>query len=87
MDGETLKAMKSHASFEQMKACGLKIVKDQMKFQTLLAEMDEPASQYRMSGGYISCSGSSSSSNGSPKLTIKEIKKLPAEEKRLYLIK
>ena len=63
-------------SVEQMKACGLRTVKQQLQLKRLLSTTEVPA--------HITTAKSAS---GHGKLSMSTLKQLTPEEKRLYLIK
>ncbi len=76
------------ATLEQLHACGLKTIKDQMKLQRLFGAL---TNELQHTASPTTSSGTSSSTYGTPKgtrkLTLSEMKLLSPEEKRLYLMK
>lgn len=77
------------ASVEQLKACGLKTVKDQMKLRKLFHSLSSLTSS-----NVSNCTSTPSSFDSvstctpkSRKLTLKEMKTLSSEERRMYLSK
>ena len=84
--------MSTSGSMDQFVACGLRTVKDQMKLRKLLLDVNQGMNAASTSSGTLilspSSSGSSTSdgSNCSRKLSIKEIKQLSPEDKRIYLM-
>ncbi len=96
IDGDTLQMLLACGTMEQLCACGLKTIKDQMKLRKLFANLksDCQGSPAGLSTptSTLSLSGSSSSSSprgdvGDRKLSLKQLKALSPEEKQLYLIK
>ena len=72
----------SNGSLEQMKACGLKTVRQQMHLKKLIS-----STAAGIHGNSSSSSTSSATTNVDRKLSLTEIKKMKKEEKYIYLIK
>ena len=79
-DGETLLMVSMQGSYDQLKACGLKTVADQMKLQKFIT---------KSSGSAISNCKSDSTSGQFPgrKLTKAELNALSPEDRRVYIMK
>ena len=73
MDGETLVLMSNHGTMEQLSACGLKTIKQQLLFRNLMKS--QPV--YEVNGSHQS----------GYKLSMLALKNMKEEDKRLYLIK
>lgn len=80
VDGSTLWMLGTSGSSEQLKRCGLKTLKEEMKLKRMILEMgtsSKPSQQIV----------SSCASTADRKLKSSEMKQLVPEEKRTYLIK
>jgi len=86
VDGETLIMLASHGSLEQMQACGLKAVKQQMHFRKLISSVFSSDSSSLNSS--INTSTRFSITNiDDCKLTLTAMKQMKKEEIYIYLIK
>lgn len=85
MDGETLLMLASHGSIEQMKACGLKTVRQQMDLKKLISSA---VNYHDESSSFNSSSLSTTKFNvDDRKLSRKAMQEMTKEEKYIYLIK
>ena len=80
VDGETLLMLSSCATMEQLKACGLRTVKQQLLLRKLLSPV-----QHSVAAASSTPAGGTVASNS--KLTISAMKAMSEEDRRLYLIK
>jgi len=81
VDGETLLLLSSSGSVDQLKACGFKTIKEQLKLKKLLSEESE---QLYMARHTIDTKSKTTSCS---KLTLSEMRCMSADDKRLYLSK
>ena len=77
IDGETLRTMGQYASSDQMKECGLVTIRDQLKFKKLLDQLHSTVTKH-------STNVDTNMHGVKGKRTLAQIKKMSAEEKRLY---
>lgn len=78
VDGETLLLLSSSGSVDQLRACGFKTIKEQLKLKKLLSEEPtQPSMAMDVKPNYKSTS----------KLTLSEMKCMSPDDKRLYLSK
>ena len=80
VDGETLLMLSSCATMEQLKACGLRTVKQQLLLRKLLSPVQHSVAA-------ASSTPASGTVAGTSKLTISAMKAMSEEDRRLYLIK
>lgn len=80
VDGETLISLGTCATMEQLCACGLKTVKQQLKLKRLVQSAAIPTSSNSVKPF------KDVKEEKGRKLTRKEMKCLPPEEKRVYLM-
>ncbi|KAL5510543.1 hypothetical protein EMCRGX_G006105 [Ephydatia muelleri] len=82
-DGESLALLCQHGSMEQLKACGLKTVSEQLKLRKLITlTLEQPTKA-------AACDNSPAPEGfggARKKLSLVELMKIPPEEKRLYLM-
>ena len=81
MDGETLISLGTCASIEQLCSCGLKNVKQQLKLKRLIHDQSALVTTQPVSSTSVKVK-----EEKGRKLTRKELKCLPPEEKRVYLM-
>ena len=85
VDAGTLDAVKSFASTDQLAACGLKTINQQMRFKKLLvSSADNPLD---VSATCSTAAALNSGCRKKGKVTMAEIKDLPTEERQLYYAK
>jgi len=81
VDGETLKSLAEMGSSEQLKACGLETVMEQLKMKWLVKPVEgyvrfEPSNLHSLT----------SSRPGNSKLSMKQLNDLQAKHKMVYLM-
>lgn len=90
VDGETLLMLCTAGSIDQLHACGLRTVKQQMKLRKLSFSSPTPNSASSDVGSSISALSGNSDLSRSPasdrKLTKAELNALSPEDKRVYLM-
>ena len=84
IDGETLVSLGTCATMEQLSACGLKGIKQQLKLKRLVASSQ--GAQGSQGAGTSHHTYTDHDSERPRKLTRKELKLLPPEEKTVYLM-
>ena len=84
MDGDTLLMLSTSGSVDQMRACGLKTVKQQMTLKKLLGSCCSSSVAISTSGG--STSSVPMSPQPAKKLTKKELAAPTPQDKSVYLM-
>ena len=84
MDGETLMMLTTCASVEQLRACGLRTVKQQLYLRKLVSGMSPPTSTVTAMSPPTSIMTATVTGN---KLTMSAMRAMSEEDRRLYLIK
>ena len=85
MDGDTLLMLSTTGSIDQLRACGLKKVKQQMTLKKLLGSCCSSSVVISSSGGSTT-SSVSMSPQPAKKLTKKELDALSPQDKSVYLM-
>ena len=86
VDGQTLISLETCASIEQLCSCGLKTVKQQLKLKRLVHDQSTAVLVTTQPVSSILVKVKDVKEEKARKLTREELKCLPPEEKRVYLM-
>ena len=82
-NGESLALLCQHGSMEQLKACVLKTVSEQLKLRKLIKlTLEQP----KIAAAFDNSPALEGFGGARKKLSLVELMKIPPEEKRLYLM-